>query len=115
MSELTQGIDWGTELPSTSVSYYFAPGGDTGYTPAGVVTSVTWSSSDIQQFELAFEIFETFTNLEFVETTDPEAADFTLVAYSDPASDTLGAMAPPGTVAAGTGAFNTAGDGWSSQ
>ena len=95
MSALTEGIDWGTELPDTTVEVYFVPGGETRLTAVGSVTSVAWTDYEIEQFELAFDTLATTTNLTFTLTTDPAAADLTLIAYSDPGSTTQGGTVPP--------------------
>ena len=115
MSALTEGIDWGTELPDTTVEVYFVPGGETRLTAVGSVTSVAWTDYEIEQFELAFDTLATTTNLTFTLTTDPAAADLTLIAYSDPGSTTQGGTVPPEALGAGIAAFNVDGEGWTRQ
>lgn len=101
---LEDGIDWGTQLGSNAVTYHFAETG----TYDGV-TATSWNNYEKQQFELAFALYESFTNLTFTEVASGQ--DLTLVRGGD-MGRTLGWFGPPGHESAGIGAFNGKGTGW---
>ena len=112
---LTTGIDWGTQIASSPVTYYFAANGETFDTGLeyGEITSSTWTAYEIQQFELAFSLYESFLSITFDETGSSAGADLILVRGDDASMpDILGLFNPPGEVNAGVGAFNADGTGW---
>jgi serralysin len=113
MTVLTDSVDWGAQLSSNVVSFTFAPEGETYWAPDGGTTqSYQWTAYEIAQFKKAFALFESFTDLKFVQAQNPSAADFTLVRYFDWDTGVLAAMGPPDTEIAGLGMFNAAGLGW---
>lgn len=107
-------IDWGTQLPSLTVTYYFKE------TPAlynsliGQVGLNAWYPYEKQQAEKALATFETFTNLNFVEVSNQASADIVLMQTSNQYMGTgvLGVGAPPGTFREGEVLFNWQGLGW---
>ena len=111
-TQLETGIDWGTQLPDNQISYFFAPSGGVYASPIGNVISSGFVAYEIQQFELAFTLFESFLNVDFVEVSSAAAADFDLITYNGSGSSILGAFGPPGTSTAGTGVYNWQGAGW---
>ena len=111
---LTTGIDWGTRIDSSSITYYFAQAGETfEFEDDDPLTSSAWTAYEIAQFELAFALFESFLNVSFAAVDDRDAADLILI-RGDQASmgPFLGFFWPPGTADAGIGAFNADGLGW---
>lgn len=110
---LTTGIDWGTEIASDPITYYFAAASDA---PFDGVTPTTWTAYEIQQFERAFAIYESFLAVTFAAVDDlGDTPDLILVRGDDlsPAMDgILGFFNPPGETNEGIGAFNADGLGW---
>lgn len=107
---LTTGIDWGTEIASDPITYYFAASGEM----FDGVTSSTWTAYEIQQFERAFSIYESFLAVTFEAVDDlGDSPDLILVRGDDASMEgTLGFFYPPGETNAGIGAFNADGLGW---
>ena len=96
-------IDWGTKLSETeNITVYFAKAGETF---AGV-TSLGWTDYEIQQMTLAFAQFDNYIHANITITDDASAATFKMVSFSDPNSNTLGRMRPPGENNQGVGEFN---------
>jgi serralysin len=105
---LETGIDWGTKIDATVVTYHFAePGGE-----YDGVTAYEWLPYEIEQVERAFALFETFLDLTFTEVASGQ--DLTLVVGDgDDMGSFLGFFYPPGEPDnAGLGAFNRQGAGW---
>jgi serralysin len=102
----TDAIDWGTQLPSTTVTVYFAGPGEV----YDGVPSAGWTDYEIQQAMLAFQTWADVTNLTFTRTMNANTATFKLVTTADP--NYLGYFNPPGTTNAGVGVFAVNGTGW---
>jgi serralysin len=116
---LTTGIDWGTKIGSSPITYYFAAAGEVfpidpslGF---GVsIASSGWTAYEIQQFGRAFAVFETFLAVTFVAVASQDDEPDLLLIRSDGATmgSYLGFFNPPGEPDAGLGAFNADGLGW---
>ena len=116
---LTTGIDWGTRIGSSPITYYFAAAGEVfpidpslGF---GVsIASSGWTAYEIQQFGRAFAVFETFLAVTFVAVASQDDEPDLLLIRSDGATmgSYLGFFNPPGEPDAGLGAFNADGLGW---
>ena len=107
------GIDWGTQLGSTGVTYYFQGASDAHDSPIGTIETAYWSDYEIQQVRLAFDVYESITNLSFTEVDAEGAADIVLMNTSNAyMSGFLGVAGPPGTSDAGQALFNFEGTGW---
>jgi serralysin len=104
---LETGIDWGTKIEASIVTYHFAEEG-------GVydgVTAYDWFDYEILQVERAFALFETFLDLTFLEVASGQYLTLVL-GDRDDMGQTLGFFYPPGEPNAGLGAFNWQGAGW---
>jgi serralysin len=103
-------LDWGTQVTpvsgGTEIRVYFAANGET----FDGQTSTGWSAYEIQQAMAAFETFEDYIDVTFVEVGTAAAADFQLVQNN--AISGLGYFNPPGTLNEGVGVFNDSGTGW---
>lgn len=106
MASLAQGIDWGTQITGSVITYNFAPAGAW----YDGVYSYTWEPYEIEQFELAFSLYESFLNITFAEVSSGQ--DLTLVSGDEEDIGALGFFNPPGEANEGIGAFNWEGDGW---
>ncbi|MEA5549365.1 hypothetical protein VB816_30715, partial [Limnoraphis robusta CCNP1324] len=108
---LTTGIDWGTRIDSSPITYYFAASGDE---LPDEVPPTAWTAYEIQQFGLAFAVFETFLAVAFVAVASQDDNPDLILVRGDDASmeDLLGFFSPPGEPDAGIGAFNADGLGW---
>lgn len=109
-TKLEQGIDWGTAVDTddNTIRYYFYGEGEK--TPLGD-SSADWSSYERGQFKLAFNIFETFLDLDFKKVDKAKNADLHLA--TNTGSDSLGLMFPPGSgKKSGFGEFYKNGLGW---
>lgn len=104
--EPVDAIDWGTQLPSTAVTVYFAGPGEI----YDGIPSAGWTDYEIQQAMLAFETWADVTDLTFTRTMDSSTATFKLVTTADP--QYLGYFNPPGTANQGVGVFSLIGTGW---
>ena len=107
-------IDWGTQLPSLTVTYFFKESPALYNSVAGKVALNAWYPYEKQQAEKALATFEKFTNLKFVETDSQAGADIVLMQSSNAylGNGLLGIGAPPGTSHAGEVVFNWQGLGW---
>ena len=109
-------IDWGTQLPSLTVTYYFkdTPKNALYNSLIGQVGLNAWYPYEKQQAEKALATFETFTNLNFVEVNNQASADIVLMQTSNQymGAGFLGVGAPPGTFHEGEVLFNWQGLGW---
>ncbi|MHA7876894.1 M10 family metallopeptidase [Roseivivax sp.] len=111
----TDAIDWGTQVTSGQVNgdgdmvidYYFAPEGER----FGFFTCEEWTDYEKAQVEAAFDTFEVFIDVEFVETTNPGDAEFELHKF-DARDLFLGVMNPPGLFNEGDAGFSSTGIGW---
>ncbi|MBA3527520.1 MAG: hypothetical protein H0T82_11480, partial [Sphingomonas sp.] len=99
-------IDWGTRLPSNTVTVYFATAGETF---AGV-TSLGWTAYEIEQAMEALQTFADVSNLTFLITNNAAAATFRLVTTQT--DQPVGYFYAPGTINAGVGLFETDYVGW---
>lgn len=107
-------IDWGTQLPSLTVTYYFKE------TPAlynsliGPVGLNAWYPYEEKQAKKALATFEAITNLTFVEVDNQASANIVLMQTSNKymGAGYLGVAAPPGTSHEGEVLFNWQGLGW---
>ncbi|MBF9061234.1 hypothetical protein HKCCSP123_18795, partial [Rhodobacterales bacterium HKCCSP123] len=100
----------GTYAAPSVINVYFAPGG-VGFSDAfePTVTTGGWSEFEIQQAQLAFELFENVANLTFNYVEDPNAADFFMV--ERPGDDLLGYWAVGGVDVTLDGVTHTGLDG----
>ena len=108
---LEDAVDWGTAVdttPDNTIRYYFYGPGES--TPDGGSSS-GWSNYEKGQVREAFDIYETFLDVTYLEVQDVGDADFMLATYVS-GSSVLGSMAPPGFQNEGLGKFNTSGTGW---
>lgn len=113
----TNAIDWGGVMVDTGVfnedgdmviEYYFAPGeGRFEF----VYPRQEWTEYEIAQTELAFDTFEAFLGVEFVEVDNAADAEFVLNKINTFGSF-LGVMNPPGTFGEGQAGFASEGTGW---
>ncbi len=114
-SGYVDAIDWGTQVSSGEfnsdgdmiIEYYYVPAGER----FGFFTTETWTAYEQQQVELAFDTYEAFIDVEFVETTNEADAEFQLHKI-DTNGLYLGVMNPPGTFGAGDAGFASDGTGW---
>ncbi len=104
------GIDWGSALASTSVNVYFAPNGvsSAGYTSEG------FNAYEQTQFQDAFDLISSVSNLSFTIVASQASADFVLGldTNGELSSSILGAMVPPGYSNSGEAIFNGANSYW---
>ena len=109
---LETGIDWGTKLPDAEIHYRFAAGGGVYTTSLGPVNSFDFEPYEIAQFRFAFEVFERYLGVTFVEVSSGE--EITLVSSNGDSmgEDTLGVAGPPGEPHQGIAAYNYEGLGW---
>jgi Ca2+-binding RTX toxin-like protein len=96
-------IDWGTELSTNTITYYFAGAGEVYSDSFGPVTGEAWNAYEITRFEAAFDMIEAVADVNFVRSFSP-AADFVLFADSNEISS-LGFFNPPDEANAGEGVF----------
>ncbi|WP_297619746.1 M10 family metallopeptidase, partial [uncultured Roseicyclus sp.] len=114
-------ITWNYTAPSV-INVYFVPGGmafDDSYIPPQFTS--TWSNYEIQQAQLAFDMFEAVANVTFNIVANPVQADFFMVESTDPASSLAYWFIGGGTVTLngisytdldGWGVFYNQGEGW---
>lgn len=103
-------IDWGTQLSSSVVTYYFA---DAGYEypqpdplfSSADYTAESWTNAARASMRGALDTYENVSSLTFVEVASAEAADFVLV--NDWDISVGGYFEAPGKPYAGLGVFNT--------
>lgn len=116
-SDYTDAIDWGgTSVDSGEINgdgdmvieYYFMPG--TGLF-GGFMPRMEWTDYEKQQVEIAFDTFEAIIDVEFVETANPDDAEFKLNKVNS-FGLFLGVFNPPGTPGAGSGGFAGESDFW---
>jgi len=107
---LVAGIDWGTQLSSTKVTYAFIPGGTT----AGGYSTTGWNTYEKGRVATVMSFFEAATNLTFEQVSDPAQATFRLALLDDPRFTSEGQFGPPGYTDAGLGLFNVNGN-WSRE
>lgn len=112
------GIDWGTQLYSTTVYVYFGEDGDyvDGYYDFyygdyyGVYSAEDFTSYEVAAFWQAFSLIESVTNLTFTEVSASYLADFELYVDTDELQTQDGGLLayfnPPGEIDAGIGVFN---------
>ena len=109
---LENAIDWGTAITPVGgvITYYFLGSGE--MDPDGD-SSFGFSTYEKARFREAFDVYESFLDVTFVEVGSQAAADINLSTYSANSSD-LGMMYPPGEGGAleGYGYFNFNGTGW---
>ncbi len=104
---LETGIDWGTKIDASVVTYHFAEAGG----EYDGVTAYAWGDYEILQVERALALFETFLDLTFTEVEGGQ--HLTLVVGDNVDMEGfLGFFYPPGTSMEGLGAFNQQGAGW---
>jgi serralysin len=108
---LETGIDWGTKIDASVVTYHFAEEGGVYDGVTGDVTAYEWVDYEILQVERAFAVFETFLDLTFLEVASGQHLTL-VVADRDDMGSFLGFFYPPGEPNAGLGAFNWQGAGW---
>ncbi|WP_421723748.1 M10 family metallopeptidase C-terminal domain-containing protein [Bauldia sp.] len=107
---LEDALDWGTAVdttPDNIIHYYFYGSGEA--TPVGI--SAGWTNYEKGQVRAAFDTYEAFLDITYLEVEDVGDADFMLATYVS-GSSVLGSMAPPGYPNEGLGKFNTNGTGW---
>jgi len=105
-TELETGIDWGSKVNASVITYHFAQGGS-----YNGVFAYNWTAYEIQQFQLAFDLFSSFLDVTFAEASTGQ--HLTLVRGDAGDVGALGYFYPPGyTTNAGIGAFNWQGAGW---
>ena len=106
----TEAIDWNTQVDTgvfnedgdMVITYAFASGtGNFG----GIFPRLEWTEYEQQQVEVAFDTFEVFIDVEFVETTNTADADFVLNKVNS-FGLFLGVMNPPGESGEGQAGFN---------
>lgn len=104
---LETGLDWGTKIDASVITYHFADDGG----EYGGVTAHEWLPYEVLQVEHALALFEAFLDLTFVEVASGQ--HLTLVAGDNVDMEGyLGFFYPPGTTLEGLGAFNQQGTGW---
>lgn len=105
---ILDSLDWGASVADPNITVYFAPAGAV----YDGVTSEGFNAYEIQQFNLVFDVIESYTNVTFTVVNDPNA-DFRLVLDTnelDP-GDALAYFYPPGQGSfSGIGVFS--GLGW---
>lgn len=107
-----EAIDWGTQLASTTINVYFAESGDTA--DGGFTADKNFTAEELAAFQTAFDMFESFTDLEFNIVTDQASAEFVFVL--DSTLGALGRMGPPGFASGeGVGVFRWNIDAWSTD
>jgi serralysin len=104
------------------VTYYLAKQGEVYVdedptTPGSTETMVAkgWSDWEIDALEVAFDQYEQFSDLVYVEVDNREQADFRFLTYlgtPGPGVSLLGRMSPPGEENAGQAEFNAADERW---
>ena len=106
--DLLDTIDWGATVSDPSIDVYFAPSRFL----ADGIRAEAWNAYEIEQFQEAFSIIESYINVDFNITTHAADADFTLVMDTDGevGAGVFGYFYPPDLPNAGLGAFN--GDEW---
>lgn len=110
-NSLLDSISWGSMWDSNTINVYFAPAG---YTADGY-TAETMTAFEQQQFQLAFDIYESFLDVQFNLVTNPVQADLRiLVDTNQLPADALGYFNAPGYGVEGVGVFNASfNGGWS--
>jgi len=103
-SNALQSIDWGTQVADTSIDVYF---GVAGYQADGY-TSEGFNAYEIGQFQAAFAMISSVTNVTFNNVGSAAAADFKLVLDTNEIGGFLGYFNPPGEPNEGVGVFNGA-------
>lgn len=120
------GIDWGTALDTRIVTFHFYAEGekvelhdvdadDDGEDDDSIeAITLGWTQYEKQQFLLAFQLFERYLDITFVEADSSEQATFHLGKVpGDTIFDALGLfMAPERAPFPGLGLFNPDGGGW---
>ncbi len=102
-------IDWGTSVSDTAVTVYFAT---TGQIFDGETALRSWTASERSAAMSALATFSAVTPLTFTQVGTSVGADFVLT-LANLGPGILGQMqTPPGV---GFGAFDPAGDGWSTS
>ena len=106
----TDSIDWGSKVTPINgvITFYFAKDGES----FDDQTSDNWNATGKAAAVLAMKQYENVIGVKFVETTNPDDANFKFEISSDSGSDTLGYFNPPGEDDAGVGWFNSGGLGW---
>jgi len=100
-------IDWGTQLPSTHVTVYFAKAGEV----FDGNESLGWTQYEMDRAMAALQTWGAVTDLTFSITGNPDAATFKLVTSTS--DEFLGFFGPPDTGSgSGIGVFATNGTGW---
>ncbi|MEZ5715570.1 MAG: pre-peptidase C-terminal domain-containing protein [Paracoccaceae bacterium] len=103
---LLMDIDWGTQVATSAgntINIYFAP---SGYSADGY-TSEGFNAYEIGQFQLAFDVIESYTNLTFNVVNDPANAHMVVVLDTNEVlGEFLGYFNPPGTYNQGVGVFD---------
>lgn len=109
-SPYTDAIDWNSQVDTGQtnadgdmvIEYAFASGdGNFG----GLFPRLEWTDYEKQQVEIAFDTFEAIIDVEFVETSSTEDADFVLNKVNS-FGLFLGVMNPPGEPGEGQAGFN---------
>ena len=96
-------IDWNAQLPSNTISVFFAP---VGYTADGF-TSEGFNAYEIARFEEAFERIEAVANVTFQTVTSAFFADLVVILDTNESLGSfLGYFNPPGEVNEGVGVFD---------
>ena len=104
---LVTSLTWGTRLPGSTITVYFAPRGYVAASAVGPIESEGFNSYEIRQFEKAFDAIEAVIDVNFIVVTSPGQADLVLVLDTDEVAGAfLGIFGPPGTVGAGIGVFD---------
>ncbi|WP_421723747.1 M10 family metallopeptidase C-terminal domain-containing protein [Bauldia sp.] len=109
-TKLEKAIDWGSAVNTDDqvIRYYFHGAGEN--VPFGN-KSAGWTAREKKQVERAFDIFETFLDIEFKKVGNKADADFRF--GTNKGSEFLGFMFPPGEGnKSGYGEFNKLGEGW---
>ena len=79
---LESGYAVADQLPETAdheIRVYFAPGSNTAIADGDSITTSSWSASEIDAALSAFEQFEAVANLEFIQVSNIENADFVMI------------------------------------
>ena len=103
---------WGNEWVGSNIYYHFYTAAE-----AGEPGFFTWTPTEMQSAQLAFDAWEAVADVNFVEwptSTSPAIVDLHLLnAGSSVLGSTLGAfIGPDGTSSEGFGFFNWQGQGW---
>lgn len=108
-TDYTDAVDWNTQVDTgvtnaegdMVIEYAFADGaGNFG----GLFPRLEWTEYEEQQVEVAFDTFEVFLDVEFVETSSTSDADFVLNKVNS-FGLFLGVMNPPGESGEGQAGF----------